>query len=116
MGMTMTFDLVCDYAKQYYKPRPAEENSRAKDMTQTYWIRPWDNAKLMVLYEGERRQLKGRDKPEVCWICVDEYGNLTSTPSRHFRLMGCSCGFGFNDTGRQAIIDYYYNKNNKNSI
>ena len=108
--MEMTFELVCDYAKQYFAPRPAEEKSRAKNMTQTYWKTPWGYEKIMVLYEGERRQLKGRNKPEVCWICVDEYGNLKSYPSRYFRMMESRCGFGFNDIGRQAIINYYYEK------
>lgn len=104
----MTFELVCDYAKQAFAPR--EGKSKAKDYTQTYWDLPYSGRRVMALYEGEKRTLRGHDEPEVCWICVDEYAGVFSVPSRYIRKADMLCGFGFNPSGRQRIIDYFYDK------
>lgn len=109
--MEMTYELVEEYAKQERSPRT--DVSRAKDMSHTFWELPWNGMNIMVLYEGERRTLRGHQKPEVCWICVNEYGDILSIAARHIRQANYKCGFGFNPIGRQKIIDYYYSKENK---
>lgn len=104
----LTFELVCDYAKQVFSPR--EDVSKAKDYTKTYWDLPYSGRRVMALYEGEKRTLRGHDKPEVCWICVDEYGGVFSVPSRYIRKADMVCGFGFFPAGRQRLIDYFYDR------
>lgn len=107
MEQKLLFQDVCDYALwKGFEPRPIEEKSRAKDYTQTYWKCPWDGSTLMALYEGVRRTLRGFEKPEVCWVCIDPYGNIRSIPSRHIRMMGPMCGFGFTDDARNEILKY----------
>jgi hypothetical protein len=65
----------------------------------------------MALYEGEKRTLRGHDKPEVCWICIHGDGSVSSVPSRYFRtFMIEKKGFGFTQNGKQKIADYYNNK------
>lgn len=108
MEQTITFEDVCEYAKNAgFAPRG--EESKAKDYTQTYWHNPWAHFNIMVLYEGEKRTLRGHEKPEVCWICIDCFGNIMSIPSRHIRMMDSICGFGLTAEGRDKIIKY---KNN----
>lgn len=104
----MTFELVCEYAKEAFPPRT--DLSKAKDYTKTYWDLPYSGRRVMALYEGEKRTLRGHDKPEVCWICVDEYAGVFSVPSRYIRQADMVCGFGFNPSGRQRLIDYFYDK------
>lgn len=104
----MTFELVCEYARQAFPPREGE--SKAKDYTQTYWDLPYGGRRVMALYEGEKRTLRGHDKPEVCWICIDEYAGVFSVPSRYIRKADAVKGFGFFPAGRQQLIDYFYNK------
>lgn len=91
--MNMTFEKVCKYAQQFYSPRM--DKSRSKDITQTFWQYPW-GTKIMVLYEGQRRTLRGHDKPEVCWICIDNSGKVSSLASRNIRKMKQIAGFRFN--------------------
>lgn len=108
MKYKITFEDVCEYAKSVgFAPRG--EESRAKDYTQTYWHNPWGHFNLMVLYEGEKRILRGHDKPEVCWICIDGFGEVMSIPSRHIRMMNNICGFGLTTEGSDKILKY---KNN----
>lgn len=93
--MNLTFEEVVKYAEiKGYTHR--EEPSRAKDYTKTYWEYPWiPNTTIMALYEGEKRTLRGKKEPEVCWICISCYGNIMSVPSRHIRKMKELRGFGF---------------------
>lgn len=97
------FETVCRYGELNYKRR--EGPSRAKDYTQTYYWNHWQKCSIMALYEGEKRTLRGHDKPEVCWICIDQYGALHSIPSRHLRLMDQKCGFGFIPGVWEAMFD-----------
>ena len=89
----MRFETVENYAKQFYSPRL--DKSRAKDMTKTFWQYPWGTT-IMVLYEGEKRTLRGKQKPEVCWICIDNAGKVSSIAARHIRNMKQLAGFRFN--------------------
>lgn len=116
--MEITFDMLCEYAKELgFKPRPIEENSKAKDITQTYYKMPWNGQNIMTLYEGEKRTLRGRDVPEVCWICINSSGDVMSIPSRTIRQMTTLRGFGLSNyaadkvetvlCGKQKELDIY---------
>lgn len=78
-----SFEEIVNYAEKLgYAHRG--DSSRAKDYTHTYWQTPFFDY-LMVLYEGEKRTIRGRTEPEVCWICIHQDGSISSTPSRYFR-------------------------------
>lgn len=102
--MELTFDDVVKYAElKGYAHR--EEPSKAKDYTQTFWDYPWrPNTTIMALYEGERRTLRGKKEPEVCWICISCYGDIISVPSRHIRKMCEKRGFSFLPDVKDHII------------
>lgn len=102
-----TFEDVIKYAEALgYEHRG--EPSRAKDYTMTYWFSNWTNEVIMVLYEGKKRTLRGKDKPEVCWICIHGDGSVSSVPSRYFRTcMIERRGFSFTQTGKQRLANYY---------
>lgn len=120
--MNLTFEEVVKYAEMKgYAHR--EDQSRAKDYTKTYWEYPWrPNTTIMALYEGEKRTLRGKKEPEVCWICISCYGDIMSVPSRHIRKMNAVRGFGFmpeisdhikrtvNGYDEPDILDYIINK------
>lgn len=91
--MERNFDTVCRYGELRYNRR--EGPSKAKDLSCTYYYNHWKQVNIMALFEGEKRTLRGHDKPEVCWICIDEFGELSSIPARHLRMMDSICGFGF---------------------
>lgn len=88
------YELLCEFARlRGFAPR--QDKSRATDHTLDFRYNHWTHTLLMPLYEGEKRTLQGRDKPEVCWVCIDEWGGITSVPSRHLRTMDKRKGFGF---------------------
>ena len=103
MEQKLTFANVCRYAEICGRSH-RQEASRAKDMAQLYLYMPWGNKTIMVLYEGERRVVRGHDKPEVCWICVGPDAELMSIPSRTLRMMTPRPGFGFWERGRDKVF------------
>ena len=110
--MKLTFDDVCHYAEWLgFKHRG--EPSKSYDWTQTYFWNGWRNCHMMVLYEGEKRIVKGHTQPEVCWVCIDPNGKVLSVPSRHLRKMEQVKGFGFTDTGRGCLAEYFDTINTK---
>ena len=105
------FETVCKYANLRYKPRQGE--SRATDMSHKYFYNHWKHTRIMVLYEGDKRILKGHDTAEVCWICINEYGGVDSIPARHLRMMEEKPGFSFvNGVWSEMIslLEWYYNR------
>lgn len=88
-----TFETVCEYAQLMFKKREGE--SRSTDFAHQYFLNPWTQSNILVLYEGEKRTLQGHKEPEVCWICIDCYGKVSSIPSRHLRKMMPLPGFKF---------------------
>ena len=103
MGEKAFFRVLCDYAKsQGFAAR--NEESKAKDYTQHYFS--MYNQIYMSLYEGEKRTLRGHDKPEVCWICIDYNGKISSIPSRTIRTATQIRGFGLSDTAKEDILDF----------
>lgn len=108
----MTFNDVCHYAELSGCPH-REDQSRAKDLTQTYYWNPWRRCYLMVLYEGPRRILRGGTKPEVCWWVIDSDGNLWSEASRNIRRMDPAKGLRIGEEGYNKImkvLNGYINK------
>ena len=105
-----TFDDVVKYAEALgWKHR--EGPSRAKDYTMTFWHSGWNGETIMALYEGEKRTLRGKDKPEVCWICIHGDGSVSSVPSRHLqKYYTQKKGFYLTENGKQKLADYYNNK------
>jgi hypothetical protein len=88
------FELLCEFARlRGFAPRQGP--SRATNHAGTFRYNHWSHATIMPLYEGEQRTLKGKEKPEVCWVCIDEYGGIASVPARHLRMMDKKPGFGF---------------------
>lgn len=110
-----TFDEIVKYAESLgWKHRG--EPSRAKDYTKTFWQTPYGEV-IMALYEGERRTLRGHDKPEVCWICIHSDGSVSSLPSRYFqRYMTEKRGFRFSEYGKQTLADFYNNEGGNNNV
>ena len=103
-----TFEEVIKYAESLGWEHRGEP-SKAKDYTMTFWRTPYGET-VMSLYEGEKRTLRGKDKPEVCWICIHADGSVSSLPSRYFRnYMVETTGFKFSNEGRQRIADFYNN-------
>lgn len=103
MEKKITFKQLCDYAMaKGYTPR--QDPSKAKDYTQYYFA--MYNQIYMALYQGERRIIRGHDKPEVCWICIDYNGKLYSIPSRTIRSSPMLCGFGLSDEAKDNICDF----------
>lgn len=98
------FYELCDYAllDRGYPARAKEEKSRAKDMTGQ--ILNLFGSNYLVLYEGERRILRGHDKPEVCWICVSEDGKVTSIAARHLRKGTPVSGFALWEDFRNLML------------
>ena len=99
----MTFTDVCHYAELSGCPH-REDQSRAKDLTQTYYWNPWRKCYLMVLYEGPRRILRGGTKPEVCWWVIDSDGTLWSEASRNIRRMDPAKGLRIGEIGYNRIM------------
>lgn len=101
-----TFEDVIKYAEALGWEHRGEP-SRAKDYTMTYWQTPHGET-IMSLYEGERRTLRGKVKPEVCWICIHGDGSVSSVPSRYFqRYYTKKPGFYFTQAGKQRLADYF---------
>ena len=104
---SFTFDDIVKYAEALGWEHRGEP-SRAKDYTMTFWEEPMSHSVIMALYEGERRTLRGKDKPEVCWICIHGDGSISSVPSRYFqRYYTEKKGFYFTQTGKQKLADYF---------
>lgn len=89
------FDKICKAATLYYPPR--EDASKSHDWAGFIYTNVWSDSDMryIVLYEGEKRTLRGHDKPEVCWIVIGENGQLQSVASRHLRKMRPADGFYF---------------------
>lgn len=103
MENRITFNVLCKYAQEMgYTPRT--EPNRAKDYTQYYFA--MYNQTYMSLYQGERRTLRGHDKPEVCWVCIDYNGRLHSVPSRHIRTATMIRGFSLSERAKEEIARY----------
>lgn len=102
--MELTFEEIIKYAELLgYEHR--DDISRAKDYTFTFWQTP-NYDKIMVLYEGQRRILRGHIEPEVCWICLHQDGFVSSVPSRYFRRFYIQLkGFPLTQEGKQKIAD-----------
>lgn len=102
-----TFDDVVKYAEGLgWEHR--KEPSRARDYTMTFWHSGWNGETIMALYEGEKRTLRGKDKPEVCWVCIHGDGSVSSVPSRHFQKYYTEKrGFYFTQAGKQRLADYF---------
>ena len=100
---TITFEDVILYAEKVgCEHRPDE--SKAKDYSHQYFYNPWGNMPLMVVYEAPKRTLRGHEKPEVCWWCIDPYGRFHSVPSRHLRMMEQRPGFPLYEEGYDLMI------------
>ena len=112
MGEKALFRILCEYAKDKGFAARNEE-SKAKDYTQHYFC--MYNQIYMALYEGERRIVRGHDKPEVCWICIDYNGDLHSIPSRTIRTSTQLRGFGLYGPAKEKILEYmgYTRKHNE---
>ena len=103
MEQKISFELLCNYAKEKGYTARTEPN-KAKDYTQHYFC--MYGQIYMALYQGERRTLRGHDKPEVCWVCIDCNGKLYSVPSRQIRNSPTICGFGLTDRAKAEIKQY----------
>ena len=107
---TFTFDDVVGYAEGLGWEHRGEP-SKAKDYTMTFWYSGWSHETIMALYEGEKRTLRGKKNPEVCWICLHSDGSVSSVPSRYFRtFMIEKKGFWLTDEGKQRIANYFNTK------
>lgn len=106
-----TFEEAIRYAELLgYEHRG--EPSRAKDYTYTFWQTPHYD-KLMVLYEGKKRILRGHNEPEVCWICLHQDGSVSSVPSRYFRKNYTQIqGIPLYQDGKQKMADVLRINNN----
>lgn len=99
----ITFPQIIRYAEaKGYEHRG--EPSRAKDYTQYYFTQYGQI--YMALYEGPRRILRGHDKPEVCWWCIDHNGKIVSLPSRSIRTSDYISGFGLTDKAKEEIFTF----------
>lgn len=50
--------------------------------------------------------MRGHDKPEVCWVCIDYNGKLYSIPSRTIRSSPMICGFALSDEAKHDIFQF----------
>jgi hypothetical protein len=101
----LSFDEIVKYAELLGFEHRGEP-SRAVDFTYTFWMTPHYD-RLMVLYEGKKRVVRGRSKAEVCWICIHKDGKVSSVPSRHIRQFYTNMpGFPLTDEAKEKI----YNK------
>ena len=103
MEQRLSFPLLCRYAQAMGYTARTEPNS-AKDYTQHYFT--MYNQIYMALYQGERRTLRGHDKPEVCWVCIDYNGELHSVPSRQIRTSTTIRGFVLSNRAKTEIERY----------
>lgn len=103
MERKISFNTLCKYAQAKGYTARTEPNT-AKDYTKYYFT--MYNQIYMSLYQGERRTLRGHDKPEVCWICVDYNGQLCSVPSRQIRTSTMIRGFSLSERAKEEIAQY----------
>lgn len=89
------FNKICEIAQEMFPART--DKSHSKDMTGLIFVNSYSdsNMRWIVLYEGEKRILRGHDTPEVCWICIGENGQLQSMAARNLRKMKFVNGFCF---------------------
>lgn len=102
MEHKITFKDVVRYAElcgAYHR----QGESKAKDLSQTYWYSPWSYTPLMVLYEAPKRVLYGHKEAEVCWVCIDPEGELHNEAARNIRRMESRKGFGLSEMGKLKI-------------
>lgn len=98
----LTFEDCITYAEKS-GAQHREGESKAANLTQTYWFNPWRRVPIMVLYEAPKRVLFGHKEEEVCWICIDPEGNLYNEAARNIRRMDKRPGFGFSNWGVMVI-------------
>lgn len=96
-GKMDKFEIVCAYAQRKIPKRKDIEKSRAKDMSRLMFKNPWarDNKHHIVLYETDKQIARGKDKPEVYWVVLDEDGRVRKMPARNIRQMDFIPGFVF---------------------
>lgn len=98
----LSFDEIVKYAELLGFEHRGEP-SRAVDFTYTFWMTPHYD-RLMVLYEGKKRIVRGRSKAEVCWVCIHKDGKVSSIPSRYFRQFYTNMpGFPLTDEAKEKI-------------
>lgn len=99
----LTFQDVCDYAEKIGCGH-RQGVSRAKNYAGQFFYHHWLHRVVMALYEAPKRTIKGHNKPEVCWWCLDSAGNVHNVPSRHLRTMDVAKGLGIWTSGYDTII------------
>lgn len=97
------FDEVCRAAQSIMPKRMTA--SKATDWTGYIYRNIWSDSDMryIVLYEAEKRIVKGHTQPEVCWAVIAESGQLFSVPARHLRRMEEKSGFAF--WKRPSLLD-----------
>lgn len=98
----ITMAEVIDYARLDKGFTKREGKSRAKDLQGKMYR--FYGKDLLVLYEGDKRVLRGHDKPEVCWICIDCFGCVQSIAARHLRHCDPCSSFCFCDFMREEFL------------
>lgn len=93
---------LIDYAKEKGYPERKDKSKRVKDMTGRMFVTFFQT--VIVLYEGEKRIVRGHDKPEVCWICMAEDGKIMSIPARQLRAATKATGFCLWNNIRRELI------------
>lgn len=99
----LTFDGVCEYAEKLGCAH-RQGVSKATNHAGRFFYNHWQRRTIMALYEAPKRTLKGKDKPEVCWWCIDSAGNISNVPARHLRTMDVVKGLAIWDVGYDKII------------
>lgn len=100
----LTFEDVCLYAEKLGCGH-REGPSKAKNVAGQFFYNHWTHRIIMPLYEGPKRTIKGKNKPEVCWWCLDSAGNVSSVPSRYLRMMDAAKGLAIWNSGYDIIIN-----------
>ena len=100
----LTFEDVCIYAEKLGCAH-REGVSKAKNHAGQFFYNHWTHRIIMPLYEGPKRAIKGKEKPEVCWWCLDSAGNISNVPSRYLRIMDAAKGLAIWTSGYDKIIN-----------
>ena len=115
-GKMDKFEIVCAYAQRKIPKRKDIEKSRAKDMSRLMFKNPWarDNKHHIVLYETDKQIARGKDKPEVYWVVLDEDGRVRKMPARNIRQMDFIPGFVFAPGVYDHILSVLFPNNEDN--
>ena len=106
----LTFEDVCLYAEKLGCGH-REGQSKSKNVAGQFFYNHWKHKIIMPLYEGPKRIIKGKTKPEVCWWCIDGDGNLMNEASRNIRRMDSATGLGIGKEGYEKIMKILNNYN-----